>query len=130
MSFAAELRMAKTVILKQKQDAARRAAIEIFQEVVNGSPFDTGRFRGNWQITINRPSRKKLDRLDPTGAQANADIAETLVNEPAVFDTVFWLVNNLPYAERLEMGWSEQAPQGMVRLAVAKFQDIVKRYDT
>jgi hypothetical protein len=40
---------------------------------------------------------------------------------------VHFLTNNLPYALRLEYGWSKnQAPAGMVGLAVAEFQSIVR----
>jgi len=36
-------------------------------------------------------------------------------------DTIY-LVNNLPYAQRLEGGWSHrQAPNGMVALSIQKF---------
>lgn len=35
-----------------------------------------------------------------------------------------FLTNNLPYIERLERGWSKQAPTGMVALTVAEFGGI------
>lgn len=38
----------------------------------------------------------------------------------------FTLTNNLPYAERLEYGWSNQAPQGMVRVNVARFNTLLE----
>jgi hypothetical protein len=31
----------------------------------------------------------------------------------------------MPYALRLEYGWSKQAPAGMVRVTVAEFQAVV-----
>ncbi|VEB42983.1 Uncharacterised protein [Chromobacterium violaceum] len=31
-----------------------------------------------------------------------------------------WLVNPMPYAVKLEYGWSKQAPAGMVRLTLAE----------
>jgi hypothetical protein len=34
-------------------------------------------------------------------------------------------VNNLPYAVPLEYGHSKQAPGGMVRITLARFQQIV-----
>ena len=44
---------------------------------------------------------------------------------PAKFGATIYLVNNLPYAVRLEYGWSKQAPAGMVRITAAEFQSIV-----
>ena len=40
--------------------------------------------------------------------------------------TVHVWINNLPYAQRLEDGWSKQAPSGMVGLAVREFRSIVE----
>ena len=40
---------------------------------------------------------------------------------------IFWITNNLPYIMRLEYGSSTQAPAGMARIAVAKFQAIVDK---
>ena len=38
---------------------------------------------------------------------------------------VTFMANNLPYAHRLEFeGWSRQAPEGMVRRTVARFNQI------
>ena len=43
---------------------------------------------------------------------------------------VFYLVNNLPYIRRLEQGWSQQAPAGMVAVTVSEFQQTVARAAT
>jgi len=34
--------------------------------------------------------------------------------------------NDLPYAQRVEYGWSTQAPQGMMRLTIKDFPSIIK----
>jgi hypothetical protein len=38
---------------------------------------------------------------------------------------VLYLANNLPYAQRLEEGWSGQQPQGIVSRTAVEFQMIV-----
>ncbi len=38
--------------------------------------------------------------------------------------TVF---NSEPYAERVEFGWSSQAPQGMLRITIKEWQSIVAK---
>jgi hypothetical protein len=38
---------------------------------------------------------------------------------------VFYLANNVPYAQRIEDGWSRQAPTGLVALTAMEFQNIV-----
>jgi hypothetical protein len=52
---------------------------------------------------------------------------DTITRGRAVVDSltdlrVVWLSNNLPYANRLENGWSKQAPAGMVNLTFAELQ--------
>jgi hypothetical protein len=36
--------------------------------------------------------------------------------------SIAYIQNNLPYAQRLEDGWSKQAPAGMVALSLAELQ--------
>lgn len=73
-----------------------------------------GRFRGNWQISANRPASGELDVIDKTGAATIAMGKATALSLKA--GQVSYVVNNLPYARALEDGHSwNQAPQGMVK---------------
>lgn len=105
-------------------DQVRRASIlELFKLVIMATPVDTGRLRGNWQTTINSPAMSELERLDPNGGIA---LAEVLANMGGLLDVVYFS-NNLPYAERIEYeGWSAQAPEGMVRRHIAMWGRIVE----
>lgn len=82
-----------------------------------------GTARGNWQASIGTPATGTLDRPDADGSDSLADVQAQL--ERAVGD-LYYLTNNLPYIRRLEYdGWSTQAPGGMVRIAVAEFDEAV-----
>ncbi len=80
-----------------------------------------GRFRGNWQIGVDVKPEDTLDRIAPEGS-IETELAK-LPEEAA--GHVFWYVNNLPYAEPLENGWSTQAPTGMVSVTLAEFSSII-----
>jgi hypothetical protein len=109
---------------KGREDlAVRKIAMEIFRRVVMRSPVDTGRFRGNWQAEINAPAAGQLAATDKGGGATLAKI-QAVVEQATVGMHIF-LANNLPYARRLEYGWSKQAPAGMVRITVQEFQTIV-----
>ena len=82
-----------------------------------------GRFRGNWQLGIATRPQGMVDAVDPSGAETVARITASVPTQAA--GKVYFLTNNLPYAMRLENGYSGQAPQGIVGLAVVKFQGIV-----
>ena len=94
---------------------------------VHGYPDDYtgGRFRANWQVGINTKPTGETGEIDQT-------VAATLGKGLAVLggyrmgDTIY-ILNNVPYAERLENGWSTQAPVGMVGVTVARFESIVRQ---
>ncbi len=104
-------------------DKIRRASVlELFSLVIQGTPVDTGHLRGNWQVSLNSPILSKTERLDKGG---DAVIAEALANLGSLVDVVY-MMNNLPYAERIEYeGHSKQAPGGMVRVNAVKWARIV-----
>lgn len=102
---------------------ARKATFALFNAVQQRSPVDTGRFRGNWQATQGAPAVGTTNATDPNGSKAQGEALKAL-SFPAG-DTVYF-TNNLPYARRLEYGYSRQAPAGMVRLSVREFSAAVK----
>jgi hypothetical protein len=110
---------------RRKMDlAVRRVSLEIFSRVILKSPVDTGRFRGNWQVAIGSIPSGTLELDDKTGTATVSKADLKLVGAKAG-DTIY-LANNLPYAVRLEEGYSKtQAPQGMVALTVQEFAAIV-----
>jgi hypothetical protein len=109
---------------KEAVDASlREVVIEIGNSLIRMSPVDTGRFRGNWQFSIDTPAGGTLADLDPTGTETLA----RLTGDSILFKAgeTAYIVNNLPYAIPLEYGHSDQAPGGMVRITLARFQRIV-----
>ena len=122
-SFALQL----AEFAEQAKDAVdaslREIIIEIGNSLIRMSPVDTGRFRGNWQMSIDAPPAGTLSTLDPTGADTKARIEGDAILFRA--GTTAFIVNNLPYAIPLEYGHSDQAPGGMVRITQARFQQIV-----
>lgn len=101
----------------------RKVAIGLSTSVIMKSPVDTGRFRGNWFTGYSMPT-EITNRTDISGGGSIAAATATAL-KLNMGDT-FFLVNNLPYAQRLEYGYSQQAPAGMVRLTVTEFNDFVR----
>jgi len=93
-------------------------AIEAMASVQRRSPVDTGQFRANWLLSVDTPDLSVQE--GPGGALA-AKSSTAIASYAAVQGfPVIWLQNNLPYAGRLEDGYSKQAPNGMVALTVAE----------
>lgn len=105
------------------ETAFRKIALDVFSEVILMSPVDTGRFRGNWQVAIGNIPAGTLEIDDKAGTVSIGKVqAEVLGLE--VGQTIY-LINNLPYAQKLEFGHSKQAPSGMIRITVQRWQPIV-----
>lgn len=110
---------------KRKQDEVfRELAYQTAVKIVERTPFHTGNAKGAWTAAINTiPTESDKQLAD------DKDGAETLARIKAVIDTakfgdVIYLWNNSPYAQALEMGNSEQAPAGMVRVTMLERQRI------
>jgi hypothetical protein len=85
-----------------------------------------GRFKGNWQYSKVTASSGTLDVIDPSGAITSPGKQGAILSGNAA--TVHYFANNLPYAERIENGWSHtQAPNGIVNLIELEFPSIVEK---
>lgn len=124
----------------------RQIQFTLFRGIILSTPVDTGRARGNWQTTVDYPTRLTIERLDPSGANAIAD-AKAFGGGAG---KITYLSNNLPYIAVLEYGlypnppksgrtikgvsyglntingFSRQAPAGMVRINMARISDIIR----
>lgn len=82
-----------------------------------------GRFRGNWQLGVDTVPAGETGRIDRSG---DATFSAILAEIPAeASGKLYTLINNVPYADRIEHGWSRQAPQGLVGLTAIQFRRIV-----
>jgi hypothetical protein len=85
------------------------------------SPVDTGRFRASWTIGIGQPDPS----VAPTAAKGQVATPEPRL--PAItVGATYYHANSLPYARRLEYGWSKKAPQGVVRLTAQEVPRIIE----
>lgn len=122
----------------------QKIALEALGRIVDKTPVDSGRARGNWQLTIGAASRRILDVEDAGGGNTKvAGATQIAALQPF---QVVWISNNLPYILVLEHGgfvppdpgpskdprkyrfgrvlvqggYSVQAPQGMVSVTVSE----------
>ena len=108
---------------KNPETVMRAVSIKLFSAVIKASPVRSGRFRMNWQPGGPVAATGLIAGVDPTGNKALASVTTFITNSPVWQE--FTLANNLPYAQRLEYGYSNQAPSGMVRVNVLRFQQLI-----
>lgn len=96
----------------------------------SGKGYVGGRFRANWQYGEGSPPSGELfDTTDSSFRGGNETLAAVVdkVNVNPV-GKVHYISNNLPYAQRLEDGWSKQCPpSGMVGLTMVELVSEVER---
>lgn len=102
------------------QQVTQKLALQALSGVVLKSPVDTGRFRGNWNVSVDLRDDTTTDATDKDGSATIAK-GQGVITAIPPYRTI-WLTNNLPYARRLETGWSQQAPAGMVALTLAELE--------
>jgi len=116
----------------------KKLTLELAARVIAKTPVDTGRARGNWQVTVETPAEGEVERKDRTGA-ADAQAGQAFAAAAAALRDLqpyraTWLANNVPYILVLESGlyplrprrgsgrtsggFSTQAPAGMVSLSL------------
>ncbi len=123
MSFALDVSKFVEKAKKNPEKVMRQVSIKLFSAIIKASPVDTGRFRMNWMASGGIPASGVTDATDKSGSTATGN-ATSFVLKAADWRE-FTLTNNLPYAQRLEYGWSQQAPAGMVRTNVSRFQQLI-----
>lgn len=101
----------------------RKIALDLFKRVIMKSPVDTGRFKGNWQVAIGAIPSGTLDLTDKSGSATISRVTAATLGLKA--GDIISLVNNLTYSQKLEFGYSKQAPSGMVRTTVLEFGGVV-----
>lgn len=87
---------------------------ELAERVIMRTPIDTGAARAGWSPSINGSMMGDAATVTLSAAQMKAG------------DT-FALTNNVAYIRRLEYGWSQQAPNGMVRVTLAEAPAIAQQ---
>jgi len=89
-----------------------------------GEGYTGGHARANWQLNIGSIPTGVIDGTDKEGRRTLATAYGRIPKKAA--GKVFFWGNNVPYAQRLEDGYSRQAPHGMVGLTVREFQKFIR----
>jgi len=124
MSFSSDLKRFQKKFEGHADEFIASVEIALFSAVVMDSPVDTGRFRANWQVSLNASeAAQSLLAKDKSGRPTISKMTSYV--DSLSGGRVTYFTNNLPYAVPLEYGYSGQSPQGMVRKNAARFQRIV-----
>ena len=139
MSFTLDIKNFVEKAKKNPETVARAVSFKLFSAIIKGTPVgevNGGRLRLNWQVAGATPATGMLDGLDKSGDKAVASAAEYIFNAAVWYD--FTMANNMPYAPVVEYGgypgdgpntvggFSKQAPSGMVRVNITRFNTLLE----
>jgi hypothetical protein len=89
----------------------KATGFEVFSQIVQKTPFDTGQAMTNWNISTGKPDLTTTKST--SGPNFNTEI--NTLTFPSI-----WISNGLEYVEQLEGGRSQkQAPAGIINPAMA-----------
>lgn len=126
MSFSDDMKKFANKAGHKYDEVIRASLIDIASKVILRTPVDTGRARGNWQVSLNDSPKDILDVKDKDG---NTTIKAAVNNTENAPGNIWWLTNNLPYIQKLESGThSQQSPSGMVRVTIEEFESSLKKF--
>ncbi|MDC4872599.1 HK97 gp10 family phage protein [Acinetobacter baumannii] len=97
-------------VAKAAEDHVKHIVMDTVQSLVNLSPVDTGAYRASHIVSVG--SGDYGIRGPETNPIQDAAIQAVKIK----LGNLVYIQNNQPYAERLENGWSDQAPQGIYGL--------------
>ncbi len=87
--------------------------------------YEPGTLRNSWNMSFNGQQRNSQGQFASTMQVLGDNGLSLKINENN--SRTILIYNNQPYAQRVETGWSTQAPQGMMRLTVADYSTIMNQ---
>lgn len=107
-------------LLEALEKTVADAATETYAEIVDRTPVKSGDLHRAWEIDYGQGYVKLAASYG--SKLMGLDMAQnyTLGND-------IWVRNQLPYAERIEYGYSRQAPAGMVRISIKQYQHFLNK---
>ena len=94
-------------VVKNAEDQVKKITMDTVQSLVVSSPVDTGAYRASHVVSIGSAD------YGVRGPETNAVQDAAIQALKFKLGNLIYIQNNKPYAERLEDGWSDQAPLGI-----------------
>ena len=118
-----QLRDISKLAMDKQEKVVSSSMMRLGQRIVTSSPVDTGRFINNWMSAYQAIDKTVTESTSASGADSLTKL-KSAVSDVSLGKT-FFFTNSLPYAQKLEYGYSAKASQGMVRINAMDFDKIV-----
>jgi hypothetical protein len=121
MTVAADIQKVQVHLVQNATQVLVLLMAEVDARLKMKSPVLSGRLRASWTIGIGQLDTSVAPEVPPAGS-----IATPEPRIPAItLGSTIYHGNSLPYARRIEYGYSKKAPAGMVRVTAAEIPSII-----
>jgi len=122
IQFNQKLNQLATMLDADYQKVIKLTVLKVLREIIKKSPVDTGAYRASHGVLFGKEPEdtegivivNKGDKTDQTPALDNQENWDP--TQPFVI-----MFNNVPYAEVIEDGHSDKAPEGVYAIALLDF---------
>lgn len=134
MGFADDIRKFALKCTRRHDDIAKNTVVKIAAALIERTPvgdssywvspappgYTGGHARMNWNHSTGAPAFSEILGVDPSGAASLARVMSSVAASKS--GSVHYIFNSVPYFDRLENGYSPQAPpNGIIGLTVMEF---------
>ena len=112
-------------VLEDADDFSKKVAGEMLQRVVVQTPIDTSAARQNWRVGVDSVNTLVDENETDGSGQGAIRKGIATIQAGGGIGKIVYISNSLRYIERLNNGWSMQAPANFVGLT---FQSVVNKY--
>ncbi len=134
--YLAQMEKNKVLVLNACEKIINATALDLYKKIIDRTPvgdptlwksvapanYIPGTLKKSWNLSFNGIQRNTLGQF-ASGEQITTGhgLSLKLGSETQKLT----ISNNQPYAERIENGWSTQAPNGMVKVSVSEFPELI-----
>jgi hypothetical protein len=125
-------------VLEASEKIINATVLEMYKSIIDRTPvgnpslwkypapkdYNPGTLRNSWQISFSKTLRNTQGQFASAGQISNSGGVSLKINSDNSNVGVM-IYNNQPYAQRVETGWSTQAPSGMMRITVAEYTSLI-----
>lgn len=122
MSVASDIQKVQVHLASNMVQVLTLLLAEVDAQLKIASPVLSGRFRASMTIGVGQIDTSVAPEVPPGGS-----IAMPEPRIPAItIGATYYHANSLPYARRIEYGWSNKAPAGVFRITAQKVPGIIE----
>lgn len=116
MSVSFSLKGIADELIGEVAEIKQKVGVQLDKRLTRVTPVDTGNARANWLFVAANNGQYDTSYSVRSSRPANRSSESLTIRELKTKDLL--IANNTPYIERLNNGWSKQAPKKFVEIAI------------